>query len=102
MNRTIKLLSLASLSLLAITNCTAGKVKAEVEVNVSHDAKVLAKKTALYAAPFFVYAAASQILLNKSNFMARNTLGIRRAYYVSSLLAGACAAYCLPKAHKIS
>ncbi len=110
MNKTIQLFSLAALSLLAINNCAAAKVKAEVEVSISHDVKVWVQRTALYAAPFFLDAAVHQILLSKTSFQDPSFnitkdakfLGIRRNSYSHALITGAFAAYCWPKANKIS
>ncbi|MBA3954963.1 hypothetical protein H0X48_06610 [Candidatus Dependentiae bacterium] len=113
MNKTIQLFSLAALSLLAINNCLAAKVKAEVEVSLSHDVKVWVQRTALYAAPFFLDAAVHQLFLSNTSFAdyQKNNvtdsrtpkfLGIRRNSYSHALITGAFAAYLWPKANKIS
>ncbi len=112
MNKIIHLFSLAALSLLAINNCAAAKVKAELEVSVSHDVKVWAQKTALYAAPFFLDAVVHQILLDDTSFSDHRKngtdpkdlkfLGIRKNSYSHALITGAFAAYLWPKANKIS
>jgi hypothetical protein len=108
MFKTLKLFSLAALTCLAISDCSAAKAKVAVHVeanNIKHDLKVWAKRTALYSAPFIFNAATQTFIINPLTSKSRDyraiNSGITRVMFSNALVTAAFAAYFWPKANNV-